>query len=154
MVHQLRLYGFLRLRGCTHLLGHLGLSDVVWHSNATPRRLSINIRGLGVRARGFQPTDGRVDTGIPTSINGVLSICLLRHHTHSDCWIVSLPNEFCGMDDLRPMYVILSEQIFLYFYRFQSRETRCKSNLFPRRVSQLRLVPEMSNADSEIIKYG
>ena len=37
-------------------------------------------------------------------------------------------------------------------YRFQSRESRCMSNLLPRRVSQLKLVPKISNADSEIIK--
>ena len=42
--------------------------------------------------------------------------------------------------------------MFPYLYRFQSRETRCKSSLLPRRVLQLKLVKEMSNADSEIIK--
>ncbi len=48
-------------------------------------------------------------------------------------------------------FVTFSEQIIPCLYRFQSRETRCKSILLPKHVSQPKLRPQMSNADSEII---
>ena len=77
---------------------------------------------------------------------------------------VPIKGSISASGDLSPLSYIggvvqgkpgLSKQTFPCLYRFQSPKTRCKSNLLPRRVSRLKFVPELSNADSEIIKlYG